>query len=186
MSISPAITGSQMSAAVKVVPPVLDGRELYRAELGYVWSSLRRLGTAPSDLEDLTHEVFLVALQRLPQFDASRPARPWLFGITFRVWVARRRKGGREQLTEGPDLEEPGANPELQLARAQERRMVEESLAALEPNRRAVFIMHDVDGHSAPDIARELDVPLNTVYSRLRLAREELVRVVREKAGGRT
>jgi len=174
-----------MSAAVKMVPPVVDGRELYRAELGYVWATLRRLGTAPSDLEDSTHEVFVIALQRLPQFDTARPVRPWLFGIAFRVWVGRRRKGGREELGDAPDVEAPGASPEAQLARAQERRMVEEALSLLEPNRRAVFIMHDVDGHSAPDIARELDVPLNTVYSRLRLAREELVKAVREKAGGR-
>ncbi len=175
-----------MSAAVKMLPPALDGRELYRAELGYVWSTLRRLGTSPSDLEDLTHETFLVALQRLAQFDGARAVRPWLFGIAFRVWVGRRRKGNREELGDAPDAESPAASPEAQLQRAQERHMVDEALAVLEPDRRAVFIMHDVDGHSAPDIARELDVPLNTVYSRLRLAREQLVKVVREKAGGRT
>ena len=174
-----------MSAAVQLVPPVVDGRELYRSELAYVWSTLRRLGTARADLEDLTHEVFLIALERLPRFDASRPMRPWLFGIAFRVWVGKRRKGQKEELTEAPEAEAPGASPEAQAVRAQQQRMVEEALAALEPNRRAVFIMHDIDGHSAPDISRELEVPLNTVYSRLRLAREELVQVVRAKAGGR-
>ena len=69
MSTAPAMTGSQMSAAVKMVPPMIDGRELYRAELDYVWSTLRRLGTAPADLEDLTHETFLIALQRLSRFE---------------------------------------------------------------------------------------------------------------------
>jgi RNA polymerase sigma-70 factor (ECF subfamily) len=186
MSNVPAIKAGEMSAAVQLVPPVTDGRALYRAELGYVWSTLRRLGTAASDLEDLTHEVFLVALERLPRYDATRPIRPWLFGIAFRVWVGRKRKGQREELTEAPELEAPDASPEARLVRAQQQRMVDEALADLEPNRKAVFIMHDVDGHSAPDIAHELEVPLNTVYSRLRLAREQLVQVVREKAGGRS
>lgn len=180
-----AINSAEMSAAVKIVPPVVDGRALYRAELGYVWSTLRRLGTPAADLEDLTHEVFVVALERLAHYDPTRPVRPWLFGIAFRVWVGRRRKVNREELAETPDVEAPGASPEAQLARAQQQRMLDEALATLEPNRKAVFIMHDVDGHSAPDIARELEVPLNTIYSRLRLAREELVKVVREKAGGR-
>ena len=58
---------------------------MFKAESSFVWHSLRRLGIARSDLEDLTHEVFLTVHRRLGDYDSSRPIRPWLFGITYRT-----------------------------------------------------------------------------------------------------
>src|SRR3954469_6940209 len=58
--------------------------EIFDAELPYVWTSLRRLGVQPRDLEDVAHELFLAVLQRLPTADTSRPMRPWLFAFAVR------------------------------------------------------------------------------------------------------
>ena len=49
----------------------------------------------------------------------------------------------------------------------------------MEIERRAVFLMHEVDGFSIPEVAEVLAVPLNTAYSRLRLARDEFRERVR-------
>ena len=57
-------------------------------------------------------------------------------------------------------------------------------LAALELDRRAVFVMHDIDGHVMPDIATALGIPLNTAYSRLRLARADFAVAVKRAQGG--
>src|SRR5688500_8164340 len=54
---------------------------VYRSEFAYVWQSLRRLGVAPSDLEDLAHDVFLKVHKALPTYDRARPLKPWLFGV---------------------------------------------------------------------------------------------------------
>ena len=67
-------------------------RQIYEAELGYVYTSLRRLGVKVRHLEDLTHDVFLVVHRKLDDYDSSRPLRPWLFGIAYRVALDHKRK----------------------------------------------------------------------------------------------
>ena len=50
--------------------------------------------------------------------------------------------------------------------------------------RRGVFVMHDIDGIAAPEIAVALEIPLNTAYSRLRLARRDFGEAVARLKGG--
>jgi RNA polymerase sigma-70 factor, ECF subfamily len=158
-------------------------REIYDQEFGYVWHALRRLGTRGPDLEDAAHEVFVVIHRRLGDYDPARPLRPWLFGIAYRISSERRRSdagslgvAAREDVLELPD-HAPSA--EAMLAAEEARRRVHRALATLPLEQRAVMIMHDLEGHSAPQVAMALGVPLNTVYSRLRLAREKFVLAVR-------
>jgi RNA polymerase sigma-70 factor (ECF subfamily) len=154
--------------------------ELYRREFTYVWHTLRRLGIAAADLEDAAQEVFLVVHRRLGEYDPARPLRPWLFGIAFRVAAddrRRTRRTGAMPPTLDPADSAPG--PEERLAAKEARSMVTAALEGIELDQRAVFVMHDVDGHGAPDIAAALDLPLNTVYSRLRLAREKFALAVK-------
>ena len=160
--------------------------EIYEAEFDYVWHSLRRLGVRPADLEDLAHEVFVTAWKAFATYDAARPLRPWLFGVAFRVSsdFKRRAHHQREQLGEtgdAPDTPDPGASPEEALGKARDRKLVLDALEALEPNRRAVFVMHELNGFGMPEIARELEAPLNTCYSRLRLARADFAAAVKKR-----
>ena len=53
------------------------------------------------------------------------------------------------------------------------------ALDALDLDRRSVFVMHELDGQAVPEIARTLSIPLNTAYSRLRLARRDFVDAVK-------
>ena len=170
---------SQPSEAL--VPLSVALRDLYASELDYVCRSLTRLGAQPRDLEDLAHDVFLVVHARLGSFDRSRPLRPWLFGIAFRVMSElRHRPAWRREVTSA-QLEEVGIDPaaEARVAERETRELVLEALARLEPSRRAVFVMHDLDEHAAPEISSALGVPLNTVYSRLRLARQDFIEAVK-------
>jgi len=157
----------------------VDFQKLYRRELDYVWGTLRRLGAHPSDLEDLTHEVFVTAYRKRTEYDSIRPVRPWLGGIAFRVLVkARRGQRAREIVDDRIEVIDTGRGPEEHAADAENRRLLTAAMRTLDDDRRAVFVLHDVDGSSARDIAAELGVPLNTVYSRLRLAREQLAREI--------
>ena len=61
----------------------------------------------------------------------------------------------------------------MQLARERKRRLVQIALDEIELDRRAVFVLHDIDGFTGEEVARTLAIPLGTVYSRLRLARED-------------
>ncbi len=165
-------------------------RELFRREAGYVLASLRRLGVHPSDAEDVTQEVMLRVFRLLGEYDPSRPLRPWIFGIAHRVaseWRRHRRRHPEDPTAfEDKDLVSSQGDAESALATRQAKAMVERALLAVEVDRRAVFILHDLDGCPVPDIARTLEIPPNTAYSRLRLAREEFRAEVARLHSGRT
>lgn len=155
--------------------------DVYEAEHHYVWCSLRRLDIPPQHLEDVTHDVFLVVHRKLSVYDPTRPLKPWLFGIAFRVASDFRRKASnsRELLHKDVEFKDTRPTVEQQLSEKQARRLVRKVLAKLEPNRRAIMILHDIDGQPVPAIAEALGVPLNTAYSRLRLAREQFSKEVK-------
>ena len=58
------------------------------------------------------------------------------------------------------------------------KELVDLAMDALDLDKRAVLILHDLDGESVPDIARALGLPEGTVYSRLRAARAEFTAAV--------
>jgi RNA polymerase sigma-70 factor (ECF subfamily) len=158
-------------------------RAIYEAQFDYVYHSLRRLGAPDGDIEDLAHDVFVVLYRGRADYDRARPIRPWLFGIAFRVSSDFRRRA-RHRFEVPDDSREfadqaPGAEERLSVA--EDKALVREGLQALDLDRRAVFVMHDLDGHAMPEIAAALGVPLNTAYSRLRLAREQFALVIRRK-----
>jgi RNA polymerase sigma-70 factor (ECF subfamily) len=160
-----------------------DFRGIYEGQFAYVWHSLRRLGVFERDLEDLCHDVFVAFYRGRDGYDAARPLRPWLFGIAFRVASDyRRRMSHRVEIpVEKRDAPDAAPPPDEQVAARQSRERVMAALAAVELERRAVLVMHDLDGCSMPEIAATLGAPLNTCYSRLRLARAEFAAAVRRQ-----
>ncbi len=154
----------------------LPVERLFREHVGYVAHSLRRLGVREADVEDVAHEVFLVVHRRYADFDDARPIKPWLFGIAVRCAAAFRRKASvrRESADGALDETQEAASDADAPERAQRRAIVHRALALVHEARRPVLILHDLDGVSMPEIARELGIPLNTGYSRLRLARAEM------------
>jgi RNA polymerase sigma-70 factor, ECF subfamily len=146
---------------------------------------LRRLGVARGDAEDMAHEVFVAVLKQYDVYDPTRPIKPWLFGFAFRIASQYRKKARRvEPLAEPERLVDGAQRPDAAYETARKRRMVELALEEIELDRRAVFVMHDIDGSTGEDIARALEIPLGTVYSRLRLAREDFAAKMRRLAAG--
>jgi len=163
-----------------------DLRQTYEAHFTHVWHTLRRLGVRDSDLEDAAHDVFVVVHRRLPDFDVARPIRPWLTGITYRVASDERRRARHRRERSGmpdgvPESADSGPSPEEVVAARQARAAVLAALDTLDMERRVVFVMHELDGVSGPEIAEALAVPLNTVYSRLRIARSQFAAAVRRQ-----
>lgn len=154
---------------------------LYQQEFDFVWNVVRRLGVAERDLPDVVHDVFVVVYRRLPTYDPSRPLRPWLFGIAFRVHSAHRRRAREGPRTDQePDtLQGNAPAPDERLIQDQQRALVHVILGELAPERRAVLIAHELEGLPMAALADELDVPVKTLYSRLRAAREDFVAAMR-------
>jgi RNA polymerase sigma-70 factor, ECF subfamily len=167
---------------VHALPPA--GEEfasLYHREFGYVWHTLRHLGVPERELPDVTHDVFIVIYNRFHLYDASRPLRPWLFGVAFRVTSDYLRLGRNSRETVRDDIDpadgSPGADDLIETQDA--RRLIGEALVSLDLERRAVLVAHDFDGASGPAVADTLGIPLKTMYYRLRTGREQFAAAVR-------
>jgi RNA polymerase sigma-70 factor (ECF subfamily) len=158
-----------------------DFDAIFEQEFSYVWRTLGRLGIREVDREDLANEVFFQVYRRLPTVDFERPLRPWLFAFAFRIASGHRRLA-RNRLEQSVGLPEvtdgaPGADEAME--RRESRELVDRGLESLELDQRAVFALHEIDGCAMPEIAAALAIPLNTAYSRLRLARIRFATTVR-------
>jgi RNA polymerase sigma-70 factor (ECF subfamily) len=160
---------------------VPDFRALFDSQFAYVWGVLRRLGVAEADTEDLAHEVFLNVHRKLSEYDPSKPIRPWLFGFAYRMASDYRHRAHRRREVLGEPLRVASLAPSAEdhVSARQSRMLVLEALAQIELDRRAVLVLHEWDGASIPEVASALGIPLNTAYSRLRVAREELAAAVK-------
>lgn len=153
--------------------------DAFQRELDYVHRTLRRLGTPSSEVDDLAQEVFLALHGCWLEYDASRPLRPYLFGIAFRIAAAHHRKRKREVTFEIVEVSDTGPGPDDAFATKQARALVLAALERIPLPRRAVLVMHDIDDVAVEDVAAALAIPRFTVYSRLRKARRELEVAVR-------
>ncbi|HEX6764765.1 MAG TPA: sigma-70 family RNA polymerase sigma factor [Polyangiaceae bacterium] len=168
-----------LSFGAVIVKAERSSIDAFQCEFDYLCRTLRRLGSRSEDVEDDAHDVFLVLNRKWSEFDSSRPLRPYLFGIAFRVVAARKRRQSRELPTA---LEETPAEggPEDALEAARARELVLAALSHVPIPRRGVLVMHDIDEVPMREIVKVLSIPLFTGYSRLRKARREFEAAVRE------
>ena len=150
---------------------------VYKQNVRWVWHMLRRLSVAEKDVMDVAQNVFLVVHRRLPEFEGRSSVRTWLGEITRRVASDYRRSAPvrREVHTETAELDFRPAttsNSEENASRAEKVALARAILEKLPDAQRTVFIMFELEQMSGAEIAEELGVPVGTVRSRLRLARE--------------
>lgn len=143
----------------------------------FVWRSLQRLGVREADLEDMMQEVFVVVHRRLGSFDGTSKMTTWLFGICSRVASGYRRSAYVRRERPVPDVPEgagpdsaPG--PEEAASARQSRALLDSLIGELDVEKRAVFVMFEIDELSCEEIAGIVGVPVGTVYSRLHGARK--------------
>jgi RNA polymerase sigma-70 factor (ECF subfamily) len=153
--------------------------DAFQRELDYIYRTLQRLGTAPSELEDLAQDVFLALRRAWPQYDPNRPLRPYLFGIAFRIASTHQRKSRREVAIGVVDRDDARPGPDEVLQSKQARALLLAALERIPLPRRAVLLMRDIDEVPVDQIASVLGIPLFTAYSRLRKARREIEAAVR-------
>jgi RNA polymerase sigma-70 factor (ECF subfamily) len=162
---------------------------LYREHHAFVWRSLKRLGAREADVDDLVQEVFLVAHRRLAEFEGRSKLSTWLFGIAYRVLRDHRRSreaGERREAAVMPPR--PPTEPDRKLSHHEAAEVLDALLARLDPDKRDVFVMAEIADMSVAEIARVLELNVNTAYTRLNAARtrfeEALAAYLRAGSGG--
>jgi RNA polymerase sigma-70 factor (ECF subfamily) len=141
---------------------------------------LRRFRVSPADREDLVQEIFVVVHRRLHEYDGRASFRSWLYGICARMVSGYRRSAHvRRQRSyvydavdecEGHGVDDPERTLELRRACL----LLEGLLVRLDDDKRAVFVLFEIEGQSMTQIAEALGCPLQTAYSRLHAARKAM------------
>lgn len=179
-------TPEPISAAPERLHETPAFAEVYREFATVVWRNLRRLGVPEPLIEDAVQDVFLVIHRRLSEFEGRSSMRTWIFGIVLRV-ASRHRQRARddaERASPVPSalleaLQAPsGHGPHELLVQRQASELLQQVLAELEEDKRAMLVMVDLEQTTVIEAAEALEININTAYSRLRAARrafEELL-----------
>lgn len=170
--------------------PALDERArlsaIYREHFEFVWRSLRRLGAPEHALEDATQDVFLVAARRIDEFEGRSSIRTWLFGIAMRVVRSQRRTAWRHQRKVDALAAAPAEAPGDPIAQRDAQRLLLALLESLDDDKRAVYVLAELEGMTVVEIAEGLGTNVNTIYTRLRAARQQLRAAAAKQLEGAT
>jgi RNA polymerase sigma-70 factor (ECF subfamily) len=152
-----------------------DFGTIYDTYFPYIWRSVQRLGVPASQTDDVVQEVFIIAYRKLAGFEGRSSLKTWLYGIALyraRLCRTQGKRGRQEELDAERHHAPDAARPDRRAEHAEAARVVNAILDRLDDEQREVFVLTELEELSAPEIAEVLGVKLNTVYSRLRLARE--------------
>jgi RNA polymerase sigma-70 factor (ECF subfamily) len=171
-------TQAQGAGVSKAAPN--DFAAIYDTWFEEVSRWVRALGGQDADRDDIVQEVFLVVRRRLGAFDGTNLS-GWLYRITRRqVRDFRRRSWVKHIFTkrrvENPDeLADDVKGPAAAAEQGENRRILQTILDRIPENRRSAFVLFEIEGLSGEEIARVQGIPVNTVWTRLHVARKEFL-----------
>ena len=153
--------------------------ELFKRTVDDVHRILYRLAGPQRDMEDLVQKVYLAVFGSIASFRGESAFSTWLFGICLRVAKKQSRTLFRRYRLQGKAKRQPQPSPETPengAARAQRAQKVHATLSQLPFKLRTVLVLYEMEGFSGKEIARQLDIPEATVWTRLHHARRTFKR----------
>jgi RNA polymerase sigma-70 factor, ECF subfamily len=159
---------------------------LYGQYLAKVKRWARRLAGPSADLEDIVHDIFLIALRKGSQLRDDAALDSWLFGITQRVVVSRRRKSQVRRWLFGQNetalIPPEPRTPAHEVERREQSRRLYQALDRLPDTYRTTMILYELEELSGDEVARLTGVPVGTVWVRLHRGREQLTKILTREA----
>jgi RNA polymerase sigma-70 factor (ECF subfamily) len=169
------VDDSEASRTASRRAPVEGFPEIFQQHGRFLWRTLMNLGVPGHDAQDLCQEVMLTVHRRLPDFD-GRSLRGWLYGICVRM-ASDYRKSARVRREvsepEPPDVGLEAQQPE-QVEQARRLGRVLEALKLLSEDKRTAFVLYEVEELTLAEVSEAVGAPLQTVYSRIKAARDAL------------
>lgn len=150
--------------------------DIVKHHSGYVFRVLRFLGVREADVEDLCQETFIIVHRKLPSYEPRAELRTWIYAIALRIVsdYHKRAYRKREALVERmPELRIP-AQQEHTLEQRQECELLEKLISTLSDEQRQVFVLYEIEALTMREIAQIVGRPLQTIYSRLQVARKQV------------
>lgn len=157
--------------------------ELFHKHRNAVAAVAYRMLGPGADLEDMVQEVFLQVHRSLPDFRGQSKFSTWLHRVAVNVvLMARRRAQSRPKYAHEDHARHEadiGPAPDHDVARSRRIEAFRKLLDKLSEKKRAVYVLHELEGLPPAEIARIVDCPVLTVRTRLFYARRELTQLMR-------
>lgn len=178
----PPLTSSESdgSSARTGCKPQLSLHQIFEEHARFVWRSARHLGVREADLDDVCQEVFLTVHRKLGGFEGRSSLRTWLYGICLRVASDHRRRAHvrREIALSTPPPRAVEPEQHTTVAKQQARQRLAWILDQLDEDKRAVFVLYEIEELTMKQVAEVVGCPLQTAYSRLHAARSRVLGLV--------
>ncbi|MBT9557767.1 MAG: RNA polymerase sigma factor [Myxococcales bacterium] len=158
----------------------LDFRRLYESYKHKVYGTIHHVIGPSDEVDDIVQSVFLEIHRSLPRYQGQSKLSTWIYRIAVNVALQHIRKKRRRRvfLFFSPPDPERDCDSATDTRPGHEQRDLLRKIHGLldhvSEKKRIVFILHELDGREIDEIADLLDIPLNTVRSRLHAARVEL------------
>lgn len=158
---------------------------VYDENVAFVWRTVRRLGIPDHTADDVVQGVFLVVYRRLGEYGAHSAIRTWLFAIAWNVVREHRRSVRRKsphmlshvETCDPDDLPDVTVKtPYEAIERSEAAAVIDRLLDELDEEKRAVFILAELEQMTAQEISQATGMSPKAVYSRLRAARADFDR----------
>ncbi len=174
----------RLSPETNDLTPPLSAEQVYHDYAPRVYNMARRMVRSDVDAEDVTQDVLLQVVRKLPTFRGESAFPTWLHRVTVNAALShRRREAVRQELglhsldahreDEPPSAE--GANrilgPEAQVLSHELRQLIQRAIDSLPQGYRTVFVLADVEGLPNAAVGQRLGLGLTAVKSRLHRAR---------------
>ncbi|HLK89954.1 MAG TPA: sigma-70 family RNA polymerase sigma factor [Polyangia bacterium] len=161
-------------------------QSIYDAYYGEVARWIRALGGPAADQDDLIQDVFVVVYRRLPDFDGRNLA-GWLYRIAAHqvrdyrrlVWI---KYIFRRSVALSSEVPSAKPTPVMTLETRERQRNLEHLLSKLSDPLRAAFVLFEIEGYTADEIAEMQSVPTNTVRARIHRARKKMTALLQSAA----
>lgn len=150
---------------------------IYQRYFDFVWTSARGLGVGSDAIDDVVQEVFIVIHARLNTLRDPTALRSWIYGIVRRTaWAQRRAQRSRSASALDccdDSIPESGLPTPFESAdQSDKTRLLWRLLAEVDEPKREIFIMAELAEMTTTEIAQTLEIPIGTVWTRLRAARK--------------
>ena len=170
-----SLAATERQAATESTPLVFG--HIVRDHSRYLFGLLSRLGVAHADLDDVAQEAFLAIHAQLSSFESRSTVKTWLCGICRNKASDYSRRAGRRRrllAASAPEPEARGTNPQEELLQKEREALLHRELAKLPQEQREVFVLYEIDELSMKEVAAAVGCPLDTAYTRHRVARQRI------------
>lgn len=184
-----SVSHARLALDEPTVSGVVGAEERFRGLVGehfdFIWRQLRRMGLPPSDADDASQQVFMIAAQKLESIGVGSE-RSFLYGAALRVAANARRASRRAREKEAASeraafpVSVPEPDRRVELRRAWH--LLDELLTQLPDELARVLVLVEIEELGVSEVAALEQIPIGTAASRLRRAREKFNALLAEQS----